>query len=214
MGIAVDVESIIQSLSRQRPPKEWHQAMAQQVEAIRAAFGWDSIPWEEPSEHKGRFAGSDGGTSFNSSTFRLLWFLAHCAARDGNFVSMADEHQYSLQDAEYAKFLHLFEIGFYSMYSSGTIDSFYYLPVDFARPIHLSAGIGDFSIGSSIYLARELTVLESFIGKQKDALGDDTVVDPRNSSTRTWQHMYEVCSELLDGARESQTINLPLTFRG
>src|SRR6185369_10368607 len=86
MGITITVGSIITPMSRRRPgPKETYINQQRCVAILCGAFGWEKVPWDEPSEQKGI------DTTANYSRYALLLHLAKLAQQpsEGDLYSDA-----------------------------------------------------------------------------------------------------------------------------
>jgi hypothetical protein len=217
MGITIDVESMITPFSRRRPgPKETYDIQRHYVELVCDNFGWEKIPWNEPSEQRGISA------SANSSRYFLLLFLARvfqfsseealysddsvrnlaAQVQSKAFMPLMSENFY---DDPYLRFVHFLD---HDVYES------IYIPIDFETPRHITTvvygGNDSISVGSSLKLGNEMEILDKLISRIIGLKGEETIVQPDSGILHKWADVHDLCLTFQQAARESKKLNLPI----
>ncbi len=192
MGIVIVVRSItgVKPFRVGQAKYEW-----EYVTQMCEYFGWQKVPWEEPSAYK-----AINTTSANYSRYALLMDFAFNLEVHGTIsVEPCDRPPNQLK-----RFRHLLDIG---------PDTNFYLPLEFDLPVHLvvhsDRAWPDFSVGSSIKLAEEMQDLKPVLAEAVVDKGAETVVVPRHPYHK-WGAVLDLCDFFLRAARESVEVNLPL----
>jgi len=207
MGITFDIGSIVPPENNPYP-NELPEIDWSIVHHIEKAFNWETVPCQEPSEIKGEI-----NSSANYSRYALLLKVASEATGlvDQRIISKSIHINEIIKDTTFINLL--------------DCDRHWsiYIPIDFPQPSHfkdekLWTGAETFTVCSSIKLAEELKVLELLIKANIEIFGAETVADPETLKTPSaakhkWSGVYDLCSIFLEGAEESQKLNLPFHIR-
>ncbi|HEX2914136.1 MAG TPA: hypothetical protein VH186_25265 [Chloroflexia bacterium] len=207
MGITIDVESIITHSKNRYGPGERREIQEEYVRVICHSFGWENVPWEEPSETRG-----DVSTSASYGRYALALGMA-----EGSFPRLEPPEMQKFYNAPYAWLSGMQRKARYCHFLDHDEYNTFYLPVDFTPPRRLEnshlASPGHFVVGSSIQLAREISEIEEIALYYCDLFGKESRAEPESnplSSSYTWDGVLDVCVIFRQACQESIELNLPV----
>jgi hypothetical protein len=200
MGLSFGVESIIPVRNRPRPP-QWYVHQAFIVEQIRKRFGWEKVPWEEPSSKTG-LVSSCGLGGFTSLIGLGITIANEIDARHLTFHQVSQrivtekgsqKFPHFLCRSDYTNLIMLYSI---------------YLPIEFEIPFSFVVDYPEYivTVGSSARLEKELTgikyYLNRFIKFQSEKMEYLKFVD-------FWESEMRLLDLFIEGCQDSQVKNLP-----
>lgn len=215
MSIVFEVGSISRHPTERKEPRAIDILNQSKLDSIQRAFGWNSIPWEEPVLSS-ISTGLSGGTSV-SRRLSLENVARTLESLKPDHNGVVEVLAAKLLNSKLASNKQQIEPDLFPQLLSAHWYYAYWIPVEFDTTLTLEIlpytnSDKTISVGSIFRLEKELAKISSVLGLMVKYLGTEAHMNPLDDASFTWEDIWNLSTRMHTYTQGGCNLNLPFSI--